>query len=80
MAASRYDREEFRRLDVEFIVEAVVKLEFFQLGCRADSPHGRDGLNSTYNKSLQEIADLKEPKSAPAGVKFSSTACQNPMM
>jgi hypothetical protein len=32
MAASRYDREEFRRLDVEFIVEAVVKLEFFQLG------------------------------------------------
>ena len=66
MAASRYHRDEFRRLDVELIVGAVVKLEVLSLEGRADSPHGPDGLSSTYKKSLREIADFKQPKSAPA--------------
>jgi hypothetical protein len=64
MAASRYDRDEFHRLDVELIVGAVVKLEVLLLGGRVRSPHGPDGLNSSYKKSLREIADFKEPKSA----------------
>ena len=67
-AASRYDRDEFHRLDVELIVGTVVKLEVLPWGGRADSPHGPDGLNSTYKKSLREIADFKEPKSALACV------------
>ena len=46
---------------------AVVKLEVLLLGGCVYSPHGPDGLSSTYKKSLREIADFKEPKSAPAG-------------
>ena len=53
-------------LDVELIVGAVVKLDVLPLGRRADFPHGPDGLSSTYRKSLREIADFKESKSAPA--------------
>jgi hypothetical protein len=71
MAASRYDRDEFHRLDVELIVGAVVKLEVLPWGGRADSPHEPDRLSSTHKKSLREIADFKEPKSAPAGVENS---------
>jgi hypothetical protein len=56
MTASRYDWNEFRRLDTELIVGAVVKLEVLPLGGRADSPRGTDGLNPTYTKPLQEIA------------------------
>jgi hypothetical protein len=56
MAACRYHRDEFRHRDVELIVGSVVKLEVLPLGRRANSPHGQDGLNSTYKKSLQEIA------------------------
>ena len=67
LAASRRDRDEFRRLDVELIVGAVVTLEVLPLGGRADSPHGPDGLSSSCKKSLREIADFKEPKFAPAG-------------
>jgi len=44
----------------------VVKLEVLLLGGCVYSPHGPDGLSATYKKSLREIADLKEPKSAPA--------------
>jgi hypothetical protein len=35
-------------------------------GC-VTSAHGPAGLSSTCEKSLREIADFKEPKSAPAG-------------
>jgi len=67
MAASRFDRDEFRHLDVELIVGAVVKLEVLLLAGRVDSPPGLGGLGSTCKKSLREIADFKPPKSAPAG-------------
>jgi len=65
----RIDRNEFRRLDVQLLVGAVVKLEVLPWGERADSPHGPDGLSSTCKKSLREIADFKGPKSVPAGVR-----------
>jgi hypothetical protein len=65
MAASRYDRDEFRRLDVKLIFGAVVKLEVLPQGVRADSLHGPHGLNSAYKKSLREIADFKAPMHAP---------------
>src|ERR1035437_6603586 len=76
MAASRYDRDEFRRLDVKLIFGAVVKLEVLPQGVRADSLHGPHGLNSAYKKSLREIADFKEPMSAPAGEWFPNL-CSN---
>jgi hypothetical protein len=47
---------------------AVVKLEVLLLAGSVNSPHGSDMLSSTYEKSLREIADFKEPKSAPAGL------------
>ncbi len=62
-------------LGASLIIGAMVKLDalyclgaggFALLKGRADSPHGQDGLSSTYKKSLREIADFKQPKSAPA--------------
>ena len=45
----------------------MVELEVLLLRGCVHSPHGPDGSSSTYKKSLREIADFKEPKSAPAG-------------
>ena len=59
VAASRYDRDEFRHLHVELIVGAVVKLEVLPSGGRADSPHGADGLSSTYEKTLRRSQTSK---------------------
>jgi len=46
----------------------VVRLEVLLFAGCLDSPHGPDALSSTFEESLREIADFKEPKSAPAGV------------
>jgi len=48
----------------------VVKLEVLLFGGCVNSPHGPYGLSSSFKKSLREIADFKEPKSAPAGDKM----------
>ena len=45
---------------------AVVKLDVLLFAGCVDSPHGPNALSSTFEKSLREIADFKEPKSAPA--------------
>lgn len=44
----------------------MVELEILLFRRRVNSPHGSDGVSSTSEKSLREIADTKIRVSAPA--------------